>query len=157
MARFDWFVGDLECPHCRAISPRDASTEMHTYLRDLADEYAPEACLGVGDSLDEIDTGEFQWSYRTIQEPDVSEEIRILQGWRCRSCSAGDNWAEIVIRGGVIASVSATPLTREILERSHLIHTLDARSLVSKLTGRSCLDLIHTEADVVQILREWLR
>src|SRR5437016_10529139 len=98
---------------------------MYTYLRDLEDEYAPEACLGVGDSLGEIDTSEFTWSYRTIHDPDVSEEIRILQGWICPSCGSGDNWAEIVIRCSVIASVSATPLTREILERSHLIHASD--------------------------------
>ena len=40
MSRFDWFVGHLECPHCRAISAADASTGMYTYLRDLEDEYA---------------------------------------------------------------------------------------------------------------------
>ena len=58
MAHYDWFVGRLQCAHCGTISPEDASTGLHTYLRDT-DDYAPEAYLGVGDALGEIDFLQF--------------------------------------------------------------------------------------------------
>lgn len=127
---------------------------MQTYLRDPEDPYAPEVYLGVGDALGDIDTQEFTWSYRTIQEPDLGKEIRILQCWLCPSC--GNNWAEIVVRHGAIEGVSAAPLTRALLERSHLIDTTDAQCLVSILNGRTLRDLIETQTDVVQLLREKL-
>jgi hypothetical protein len=150
MAHYDWFAGHLECPHCHVISPDDASTEMHTYLRDTDDHN--QASLRAGDAMGEIDTEEFQWSYRTVHEPDTEGEIRILQGWRCPRCGAGDNWAEIVIRRHTIESVAAISLDTEALERAHLIHAASTESLAAELSGRPITGF-DGSVDLIKVLR----
>ncbi|MDY6786122.1 MAG: hypothetical protein SW833_26850 [Cyanobacteriota bacterium] len=146
---FDYFVSNLKCPVCAAISEADNSTNMQTYIRD-----EPElANLGVGYPLKiETETMEDK-HYLIIKLPQPLEEIRILDIWECPTCGYPFNWAEIVVIGGFINRVDAVSLNREVFEKANFI-SRECISVVAELTGRSFSDLAKT--DLVKILRERL-
>jgi hypothetical protein len=159
MSHYDFFVAHLECPHCGAISPKDASTELYTYIRDPPPGVGVGCELGVGDSLGDIVDCVLEYegaNYVTIHEPNWDEEIRILQSWRCPNCRTWGNWAEIVIRRGVIESISATRLTRDVFERSHFIKDMDAGWLAAELMHCPVTDMSQSRPNLVRILRERL-
>jgi hypothetical protein len=145
----DYFVAPLRCPVCGNVSPADESTNMQTKIRDN-----PElAYLGVGHPL-EIRPEEMAASgYLTIRPPDQSGEIRILQSWECPACGQAFNWAEIVVKDGVIQSIEAVPLDRATLGRANYISD-DSIYVAADLTDRPVSDLL--DADVVQVLRDTL-
>lgn len=149
---YDFFVANLKCPVCGETTPADTSTNMQTYLRD-----EPEmASLTVGDPLaldpERIRRGEYD-GYYSVRAPEPGEPIRILQTWECPSCDSPANWAEIVVRAGLIDSIDAVNFDREPFERSHLISN-DAISIAADLTGKPFSQLV--EEDIVQLLREKL-
>jgi rubredoxin len=146
---FDYFVGNLKCPVCGAVSEADESTNMQTYIRDEPDL----AYLGVGHPL-EIKTETMKDKhYLTIRLPQPGEEICLLDIWECPICGHPFNWAEIVILDGIINTVKAVPLNREVFEKANFI-SQECISVVAELTGRSFRDLIGT--DLVYLLRERL-
>ena len=92
-------------------------------------------------------------AYLTIRKPEPGEDIRILQTWECPNCNRVDNWAEIVIQGGIIRSIQPVSLNRETFRRANFIEG-SAASVASRL-----LDIPINETigmDVVQVLRERL-
>jgi uncharacterized protein (UPF0212 family) len=145
----DYFVGNLQCPVCGNVSEADDSTNMWTYIRD-----EPElAYLGVGHPLMIRSEAMEERGYLTVQPIHPGQEIRILQTWECPFCGKSFNWAEIVIREGVIETISAVPLNREVLERANFIST-ESVDVAAKLTNSSIADL--NIAEVVPILLEQL-
>jgi len=149
---YDFFVAKLRCAFCGKSSALDTSTNMQTYLRDDADMSA----LKVGDplplDLERIRRQDYD-GYLTVTAPDVNEPIRILQTWGCPSCGAQANWAEIVVRGGLIESIRPTVFDRFQFENAALVSN-DAISVAASLTGKPFSELV--KLDVVQLLRATL-
>ena len=144
---FDFFVAELRCPRCGHVSSADAATNMQTKIRD-----DPElASLGVGSAI-EIDPATVpDAGYYLVQPP--GDTIRIIDTWACPTCDFYPNWAEIVVRGGHIESITAVPLDRETLERVHFIYQ-DVYDIAADLAGRKYPDVSVDE--VVPILRQFL-
>ncbi len=144
----DYFVAALRCPNCGSVSAADDTTNMATYIRNEPQlEY-----LGVGHPLDIEPETMREKGYITIQSPRQGEAIRILQPWECRSCSRV-NWAEIVIRDGIIEDISSVTLNHETLERAHFIHD-ESKGVAAALTNRSYFDI--SDEEVVPILKGML-
>jgi hypothetical protein len=158
MARYDFFVAQLQCQQCETISANDASTEMQTYIRDLPWEAGSGWLLGAGDVIGDVNDHLScdYYEYSIINWPDSVEDIRMLHWWACKNCRSLDNWAEIVIEKYVIKSISATRLTRDVFERSHFIEPRDAQSLAARLAGCSWNDFLESGADPIETLREKL-
>jgi hypothetical protein len=102
--------------------------------------------LRVGDS---VEPSEPELAYYTIRKPTLGGEVRILDTWECRSCGRADNWAEIVIDGGIIRSIEAVPLNKESFQRAHFIG-YNANWVAAKLLGIPVGEI--SGKDVVQIL-----
>ncbi len=146
---FDYFVGNLKCPVCEALSEADESTNIQTYIRDEPDL----THLGVGYPV-EINTESMEDKhYLTIKLPQPGEKIRILDIWECSTCNHPFNWAEIVVLDGIINRIMAVSLNREVFEQANFI-SKECVSVVSDLTDRAFRDLIG--ADLVHLLREQL-
>lgn len=149
---YDFFVTRLKCPICGETTPADVSTNMQTYLRDNPDM----ASLTVGDSLpidvERIRRNEYD-GYLAVKVPEPGEPIRILQTWECPSCGMPANWAEVVVRNGVIESITAVTFDREHFERSNLVAN-DVISIAANLTKRPFSELVGQ--DLVQLLRDKL-
>jgi hypothetical protein len=144
----DLFVAELRCPRCGHVSAADDSTNMTTKIRDEREL----AWLGVGSAL-EIDPATVpDRRYYLVQPP--GDTIRILQSWSCPSCDFYPNWAEIVVRGGRIESITAVPLDRETLARVHFIDE-DVLGVAAALVDRDSIDVARNE-DVVSLLRQLL-
>jgi rubredoxin len=145
----DYFVANLQCPVCGNVSEADDSTNVWTYIRD-----EPElAYLGVGHPLTVRPEAMEDRGYLTVQPVHPGQKIRILQTWECPFCGKSFNWAEIVICEGVIESISAVALNREVLERVNFIST-ESVDVAARLTNSSIADL--NIAEVVPILLEQL-
>jgi hypothetical protein len=148
---YDFFVAEMKCPVCGAVSRADDSTEMYTYIRDEPNaEY-----LGVGSPLqinhECIEQNRCE-GYLTIKIPAPDEPIRLLNPWRCPTCGSY-NWARIEIRDGIISSIVPVSLNLATLEHSHLISN-EADFAAASLTNSSATGMIGK--DTVQILRERL-
>jgi hypothetical protein len=144
----DFFVAQLKCPHCGAVSAADDTTKMVTYIRDQpALTY-----LGEGQALEIPLESMSERSYLTVQTPNSGDPIRILHPWVCPSCG-WYNWAEIVVHNDVIESISAVKLNRETLERANYIHA-ESKGVAAALTERPYIDI--TDDEVVPILRKLL-
>lgn len=146
---YDYFVAKLQCPNCGEISEADDSTNMVTRIRSN-----PElAYLGVGDAL-KIDRSTIEESgYFVIQSPLPNEEVRILETWECPSCGQSFNWAEIVVRDGIIESILPVLLTREVLEQAHFISD-ESAGVAAALTDRPYAELL--QENVIEILKNYL-
>ena len=148
---YDFFVAEMKCPVCGAVSAADDSIEMYTYMRERPiGEF-----LGVGHAL-EVDRRAIEQNavdgYLTISVPAPGEPIRILNPWRCPT-SGSYNWAQIEIRDGAIASIVPVQLDRETLEHSHLI-SKEADFVAARLLNLSANEMVGQ--DTVRILREKL-
>lgn len=143
---FDYFVGAMECPACGKLTAADGKPNIQTKIRDDAQL----AYLGVGAVVDA--------SARNMERSDYIElkahsggDLRILQTWECPFCSTPFNWAEIVIRDGVIRKVSSVPMSAKTLAGAHYIHEFDAGILAAQTTGRPSEDLGRQELlDVIR-------
>jgi len=144
----DYFVAELQCPHCKEISRPDNSTNMVTYIRK-----EPELTyLGIGHPLIiEIETMN-ERGYLTIREPQAGEVIKFIQSWECPSCGR-INWAEICVENSKIKSIIPLTLNREALDNAHFIH-YEAKGVAAALTERTFADL--SDSEVVPILRKFL-
>lgn len=144
---YDNFVAVLKCPVCGNVTSLDDPIEMHTYIRD----HPNAEDLGVGSPLP-IETRDFEQNtydgYLKVNPP-AGDEVRLLNPWNCPACGSY-NWAEIVVRGGVIESITAAPLNRETLERSHLISN-EADFEAAALAGVPVEE--SARVDAVRILR----
>ena len=149
---YDLFIASLTCPGCKAVSLADDTTNMQTYLPDATDRN----WLTVGTALrleaQRIQQGDYD-GYYSVRTPELDEPIRILHTWECPSCGNGFNWAEVVVREGVIESITAIEFDREHFERSHLV-SHDAISIAAELTGKPFTELM--KSDVVRLLRDTL-
>lgn len=144
---FDLFVAALRCPRCGHVSAADDSTEMQTKIRDDPER----AWLGVGSAL-EIDPATVpDAGYYLVQPP--GDTIRIIETWACPTCDFYPNWAEIVVHGGRIESITTVPLDRETLDRVHFV-TEDVYDVAADLAGRKYPDIARGE--IVPILRQLL-
>jgi hypothetical protein len=142
----DYFVGRLRCSNCDRISEPDLSTNMATRIRSQ-----PElAYLGVGDALEIEPDSMRDAGYVTVRRPAPGEAVHILEVWECPYCGQAFNWAEIVVRDGVIAEVTAVPLNLDNLKRAHFI-TDEAVGLID----RPYREAIHLpDSEFVQLLMQ---
>lgn len=148
-ATFDFFVAALQCEQCGAVSPADSSTNMQTKVRAEPDMES----LGVGDRIDirPANLG----GYIELAPPAPGSPVRLLDTWSCPTCHAPQNWAEIVVRDGVIAAIRAVPFDRSSFERAHWLKD-DADSEAAALAGIPVRDLLGKWAEILRILRERL-
>ncbi len=143
--RCDYFVARLRCQHCRAVSENDASTHCETFLRPNPDGSE----LRVGDWVGEVqDTQRPDYYARAVEH--VDKDVHILEGWECPCCHEV-NWAEITIRDGFIASIWSVELTRETLDRVHLVSS-ECVEVAAKLTGREPWTLLGD--DILDLIYE---
>ncbi|NMO16942.1 hypothetical protein HPC49_24825 [Pyxidicoccus fallax] len=151
---YDLFVAALTCPHCGETSPADDSTNMQTYVRDRAQANREFLAPGTPLPLDSrrILARDYD-GYLPVGVPAPGEPTRILHTWECPSCGYGFNWAEVVVRDGVIERIDAVPFDREHFERSHLL-SIEAMSVAVGLTGKPPNEISYQ--DLVQLLRELL-
>jgi hypothetical protein len=154
MASFDFFVAEMKCPSCGKVSPRDASTNMQTKLRD-----EPElASFGVGDRFDFDLKAVEESGYRKIQDVAHGDPIRILQPWECPWCGRAFNWAMIEIArtpsGMPIARIDPVVLDRATLESAHFISE-EALYVLEQLEGRKVEN--PRDTDIVKALRRQLK
>ena len=112
------FVHALRCGTCGTVSPADASTDMLTHIE--TDVWR--GVYRVGDDL-ALDWRSIAPWYLVLREPEAGEPVRLLEAWQCEACGAR-NWAEIVIRDGVVESITESRLSSEALDR---VHALDDR------------------------------
>lgn len=117
MGMFDYFVGPLKCPWCRATSS-DASTNMQTKIRkDPVLE-----SLGVGTVLNSESISDWEDIYIELQKPSSANLVRLLTTWPCPVCEQGScNWAEVTVKNGIISAVSAVILNPHTINQAHYI------------------------------------
>jgi hypothetical protein len=145
--RFDYLVAPLRC-ECGRLAHADEMLEMTTRLRDEPNL----AFLGVGDRLPVTKQRALECGYLLVREP--AEPAVLVHMWACASCGYDRNWAEVVVRDGVIQEIEAVDLDQETLARAHFIVD-DARDLAVALAGvPSSLGVADDE--VVRILRDKL-
>ena len=83
MGTFDYFVADLRCPRCYAITPA-GSVEMQTHIRNepqLAD-------LGVGDRV-EIDPRPEDCGYLAWHVLVAGEPVHLVDAWGAKGVATG--------------------------------------------------------------------
>jgi hypothetical protein len=154
---FDFFVGALRCPRCDRVSRADSSTNIQTYIREVADVSE----LRVGAFVDASPENLQDSEYMELHPPGGGER-RILSAWECPTCGWPWNWAVIVVRGGVIREISAVAMNSETLSSAHYIHDQDARFLIMQQTGRPWEDFqpLGAQLDALRALeasKEWIK
>jgi hypothetical protein len=115
--RFDYLVAPLPCGRCGAVSEPDASMKMTTRLRDDPRQ----AHLTVGDALPVDTPRALRSGYFLQHEPEPGAPAVLLHQWTCTACGNADNWAEVVVGGGVITSIRAVELNQDTLARANYI------------------------------------
>lgn len=115
MSIWDYFIAALRCPACGAVCAEGADTGMRTYIRG-GDAY--HVALRVGDDLDVAGEGIAEWECLVIRQPAPDEPLRLLEVWVCPSCAAR-SFAEVVVREGILESITAVALSRPLLDRVH--------------------------------------
>jgi hypothetical protein len=147
---FDWFVAEMRCPRCGAVSPADETTGMQTGIQDQPQL----AFLGIGDyvTFDFSKAGER--GYVVLHEPRRGEPIVLLTTWDCPTCDKPQNWARVVIQDGRIVSIEATAVTSEQIEEAHLISD-DCIDIVKELVDEPYDTLV--DQDLAPLLRDALR
>jgi rubredoxin len=114
---FDYFVGELRCPKCGAVSKADHSTQIQTKAR----KEPKHAYLGVGDALT-VDHDEFVLAaYIPLNAPAPGGHVHIVERWFCPSCETPNNWVEIVVSDDVITAIEPLPGIGPRLERAHYV------------------------------------
>ena len=113
MGRFDMFVGHLKCPICGIFSEADIPTKIR--------ENPDGSYLKVGDLLNVSYMLANAADYDTLEIPQSSDPVYLLDVWNCPN-GHGYNWAQIIVKDGIIQDISAVPKSREILERTHFIN-----------------------------------
>lgn len=139
----DHFVGHLRCHQCGVVTT-DIAAGCETFLRQQPDG----TIFGVGSPFDFDPAQVARDFYAHAMPAATGEPLHLVEGWECPSCSAV-NWAEIVVRQGIVASVWSVALTREILERAHYV-TSECVELAARITGRPAWTLLGD--DVFEIL-----
>lgn len=151
---FDYFVAPLRCPQCSTASPADSSTNMQTHIRDDADGSE----LGVGARLDPLDVRVediLNSGYQLVRRPDPGGRVVLLETWQCEACGRGDNWARIAISDGLVQSIEAVRLDREVLENANFISD-QCEVLAAQLSGLPATEFATGAADCVEVLRQRL-
>jgi hypothetical protein len=111
----DWFVAELQCPHCGSTSRADDSTGMLTRIQGVPTT----SYIRVGDRVDSSPQG-IALQYVSLRPLLPGETNRILLPWSCPTC-ANDNWARAEIAQGVLTSIRNVPLTSAEVADAHFI------------------------------------
>ena len=114
---FDYFVAELRCPECGAVSPADHTTRIQTKAR----RKMTLAFLGVGDALTTDRMDLVGAGYIPLNPPQPGEAVRLVEQWFCPSCETRSNWVEIVVSDGVITAMEALPGIGPRLEAANYI------------------------------------
>ena len=147
---FDYLVAHMRCPVCGCVTAADDSTEMTTRLRD-----EPQlAFLGVGDALPVDPARARANGYLVLREPSPHEEVVLLHTWVCPHCGSPFQWAKVVVRDGVIASIEPTELDRDAIEGAHYIVD-DAKLIAAQLIDEPRVFEVDDDT-AARVLRERL-
>ena len=137
-ASFDYFVGELRCA-CGAVTA-GARSNAQTKLRDHPDL----AELGAGAPLELSEASARDAGYAVLRPID-SPKTRILQVWECPACGTPQNWLEVTLRAGRIASVESVALG-EALPRANFAMEEDLIVEAASRSGRSSSGMTVEEA-----------
>jgi hypothetical protein len=151
---FDYFVAELHCPHCSAVSAPTALTGMQTHLRGDADGSE----LGVGYVFDPADlkTNHILGAgYALIESPATEGTLRLLEVWTCPACET-EQWAVVEIVRRRIERIEAVRMNRPSFEAANFISEVNAELLAAALTGLSPADFAERNLSSVEILRQRL-
>lgn len=116
MGLFDWFVGELTCPSCGAVSAADGRTNAQTKLHAHPRQHE----LAAGDELVFDRAGAVDAGYVPLG-PEPDRDVRLLQNWECPSCPESWLWLQVTVREGRIHSVESVVLDAEVLASAHYI------------------------------------
>jgi endogenous inhibitor of DNA gyrase (YacG/DUF329 family) len=148
VAAFDMLVAEMRCPICETSTPLDSSTEMQTKLRPEPDG----SYIGVGDRLPTDPDAARNAGYLILREPAPDDEVVLLQTWRCPHCGTPFQWAEVVVRDGLVSAIEPVALDAAAIARAHYAVD-DAKEIAATLAGlHSIAELSDEEA--VQVLLE---
>jgi hypothetical protein len=132
--RFDYLVAPLRCGQCGRMAQADEMLEMTTCLRDEPNL----AYLRVGDSLPVTTARALDSGYLLVREPPSGSPVVLLHKWTCASCGCAENWAEVVVRDGVITMIDEADLDEEALAQAHfIVADVDADVLAALRAGQS--------------------
>lgn len=143
IAECDFVVARMRCHKCKHVSKEDISTQCETFFRHEPDG----SWLKVGDWVGTPSLEE-RLDYYTTRCPD-DEVIHILEGWECPRCTHV-NWAEIVVESERIKSVWSVALSKDSLERAHLVSS-ECVEIASQIAQTPPWQL--TPEDVLDILK----
>ena len=151
---YDYFVAELRCPRCGAVSPVTANTNMQTYIRGDADGSA----LGIGYQFDPKDLTTQHLlgaGYALISPPARAGSMRLLDLWICPVCQT-EQWAMIEIEDGRIKRIDAVPMDRTTFEHANFISEGHADFLAEALAGTTQAEIAERQLSSVEILRRHL-
>lgn len=143
----DYFIGDLRCPACGAVSREGTDCQTHIRGEDAHVEY-----LGVGSRVDASPKNMADADYVRLKAP--TAECRILQFWTCPACKSYPNWAEIVVFDDVIREVKGVALTRAVLDAAHYIDGMDGPEYAARL---GAADAELGRAPLLEVLRRHIK
>lgn len=152
---FDYFIGELHCPHCATDNGISAYTNMQTHIRGVR---ADGSQLAVGFSFDPrtlapahiVDAG-----YALISAPEEPMSPRLLEVWSCPACET-EQWAEIEIVQLRIERISAVVLNRASFEASNYIEEMHGEWRAAALMGITWAEFSQRKLNCVDVLRERL-
>ena len=114
---FDYFVGNLKCGGCGAVSSSDEATNIQTKI-GLHPAMTP---FGVGAFI-EIDVGNIERSgYFCIRKPQTSAIFSVVETWECPNCGVAFNWVLIEINNGIIQSLESVNLDEGLAVEANYI------------------------------------
>lgn len=110
---FDSFAAELTCAACKHAATRSRPALMQTRLR--TDPCG--ALLWVGDRIDFAPGGLVGNGYLEARPAAARAQVHLLEIWTCAGCGTTPNWAEVILRDGVVSDIVAVGLDRDTLDR----------------------------------------
>ena len=139
---FAYLLAQLTCPHCDTVNDPG---EIHTRIAGLETGQV----VRVGDPV-HITLESLASTHHLLRMPESTERVSILDEWVCSSCRL-QNWAEVIIRDGVLESIVPVPLDADSLARAHFIDDGIAETF-EDATGESIYDGSTLRADWIAAL-----
>lgn len=133
----DFFVGRLRCHECRQVTANDRSSQCETFVFPKPEGRS----YKVGDTI-ELAPDELPRDYYAhLNAWDGNAPLHVVEGWQCPCCDT-INWAEVVVRDGVIASVWSVDLSNEVVERANIL-SAECIEVVAAKTGQPMWKLLE--------------
>lgn len=133
----DYFVGRLRCHKCRNVTSADRSSQCETFIFPIPQG----STYGVGDAVELTPESLPRDYYAHLTSWNGTSALHVVEGWQCPCCHS-INWAEIVVREGVVESVWSVDLTGEVVDRAHVL-SAECIEVVAAKTGQPMWKLLE--------------